>query len=425
MLHMNQRAKYVFPFILLCSLFLLWAFVHNLNPILIPHLKKACSLSDTQSAFIDSAVYLAYFVIAIPAGLFMHAYGYKKGILFGLLFLATGAALFVPAASARSYIFFLTALFIMASGATFLETVANPYMANLGARESSAQRLNFAQSFNGVGAFLAPLLGGKFILTGIEHTPDELKHLRAYGQLDAYLLSEAATVQIPYLVIAAVVVLVGLLFLFTRLPEIKEDASDIQGPGAGFSLRVFRHRHLSWAVAAQFFYVGAQVGVGSFFIRYAKYVADMGEKRAAFLWGSVAMVGFMAGRFTGTFLMRYLKPATLLSLYAFINIVLLTIAVTLKGQPAIYAVMAVPFFMSIMFPTIFALGIRGLGEETKIGSSFLVMSIIGGGLAAPAMGFLSDRTGSIQVAYVVPLACFAVVLYYGMKGYKMAHAAQA
>src|ERR1043165_415720 len=168
---MNKRS-YLLPIILVTSLFFLWAFLHNINPILIPHLKKACQLTDTQSAFIDTAVYLAYFTIALPAGLFMHKYGYKKGILFGLFLYGLGALLFLPAASTRSYTFFLGALFVIASGATFLETVANPYMAKLGDESTGARRLNFAQSFNGVGAFLAPILGGKFILSGIEHTPD-------------------------------------------------------------------------------------------------------------------------------------------------------------------------------------------------------------------------------------------------------------
>jgi len=408
--------KYLLPFILVTSLFFLWAFLHNLNPILIPHLKKACQLSDTQSAFIDSSVYLGYFLIAVPAGLFMHKYGYKKGILFGLTLYAIGALLFIPASSTRSYPFFLTALFIIASGATFLETVANPYITILGAKETSEQRLNFAQSFNGVGAFLAPILGGQFILSGIEHSKEELQSMGTTN-LNAYLQSEANTVQMPYLVMACVVIFVGILFLFTKLPEVKEPDADVHG--TEFSAKVLRHPHLLWAVIAQFFYVGAQVGVGSFFIRFTRYVVDMPEKRAAFLWGSIAMVGFMVGRFTGTFFMRYIKPAKLLSLYAFINIILLTVALTTKGYPAVYAVMAVPFFMSIMFPTIFALGIKELGEETKLASSFLVMSIIGGGLAPLLMGLISDKTGSMQTAYIVPLFCFLFVLYYGLKGYKI------
>ncbi|MEJ0102648.1 MAG: L-fucose:H+ symporter permease [Bacteroidota bacterium] len=413
----KKSSQYVIAFALVTSLFFLWAFLHNINPILIPHLKKACQLSDTQSALIDTAVYLGYFTIALPAGWFMHKYGYKKGILFGLLLYAIGAFLFVPAASARSYSFFLVALFIIAAGATFLETVANPYITKLGDKSTSEQRLNFAQSFNGVGAFIAPIIGGQFILSGIEHTQAELNQMSS-RQLNDYLSFEAGTVKIPYIVIASIVLLVAIFFVFTKLPEVKEADGD-DNEKHTFSIKVFRHSHVTWAVIAQFFYVGAQVGVGSFFIRFSKFLVDMPEKQAANWWGGIAMVGFMAGRFAGTFLMKYIKPARLLALYSVINIVLLVIALTTKGNLAVYAMMAVPFFMSIMFPTIFALGIKGLGEESKIASSFLVMSIVGGAIIPLFMGLVSDRTSSIQLAYIVPLLCFLFVFYFGVKGYKI------
>jgi FHS family L-fucose permease-like MFS transporter len=415
---MNQnRNSFLFAFILVTSLFFLWAFLHNTNPILIPHLKKACQLSDTQSSFIDLAVYLGYFSIAIPAGLVMHKYGYKKGIIIGLCLYAAGALLFIPAASGRTFGLFLAALFILASGATFLETVANPYISILGPKETSEQRLNFAQSFNGVGAFVAPLIGGKFILSGVEHTKEELNQMAANGTLNAYLQSEADTVKIPYLIIAAVVVVVTIGFLLTKLPEVKE--SDSADAHTGFSLRVLRHSHVRWAVIAQFFYVGAQVGVGSFFIRFSKQVMDMGEKPASYLWGSIAMVGFMVGRFAGTFLMKYIKPQKLLLIYAIINILLLVIALNTHGKVAVYAVIAVPFFMSIMFPTIFALGIKELGEETKMASSLLVMAIVGGAMAPVLMGGISDYTGSMQKAYIIPLLCFIAVAWFAWKGYKI------
>jgi FHS family L-fucose permease-like MFS transporter len=404
-----------FAFALITSLFFLWAFLHNINPILIPHLKKACELSDTQSALIDTAVYFGYFLIAIPAGWFMHKYGYKKGILCGLLLYAIGSALFIPAATARSFEFFLVALFIIAAGATFLETVANPYITKLGDKDTSEQRLNFAQSFNGVGAFIAPIIGGQFILSGIEHTPQELQQMSA-DQLNNYLSYEAGTVKVPYMIIAAVVLLVGILFIFTKLPEIKEDDDSEK---KSFSMRVFRHRHVTWAVIAQFFYVGAQVCVGSFFIRFSRFTMDLPEKQAATWWGAIAMVGFMLGRFIGTFLMKYIQPAKLLAIYSLISIVLLTIALFTTGSIAVYALMGVPFFMSIMFPTIFALGIKGLGEESKIASSFLVMAIVGGGILPLFMGMISDRTGSIQASYIIPLMCFLVVFFFGWKGYKI------
>lgn len=413
-----SKRKYLFPFVLVTSLFFLWAFLHNINPILIPHLKKACQLSDTQSSFIDLSVYMAYFLVAIPAGLFMQKHGYKKGILLGLALYAIGAFLFIPAASERSYPFFLVALFIIASGATFLETVANPYVAILGDKETAAQRLNFAQSFNGLGSFIAPIIGGQFILTGIEYSGEQMKNM-SVSDINTYLQAEADTVKMPYLIIGIAVLTLIVLFALTRLPDVSPDNNDTHTPTGKFSMKVLRHRHLRWAVIAQFFYVGAQVGVGSFFIRYAKHVADVKEKEAAVLWGALAMVGFMVGRFIGTFLMRYVSPSRLLSIYTLICIVLLAIALSASGQVALYAVIAVPFFMSIMFPTIFVLGIKDLGEETKMASSFLVMAIIGGAFAPLLMGVISDTTGSIQLAYGVPLLCFVVVLYYAIRGYKV------
>ena len=409
----NQNRSYLLPIILVTSLFFLWAFLHNINPILIPHLKKACQLTDTQSAFIDTAVYLAYFSIALPAGLFMHRYGYKKGILFGLFLYGLGALLFLPAASTRSYTFFLVALFVIASGATFLETVANPYMAKLGDEKTGARRLNFAQSFNGVGAFLAPIIGGKYILSGIEHTPAELKQMEVSGQLQSYLQSEADTVRIPYLIIAAAVFVLLVLFFASRLPTGEKVH---ENTGAKFSFSVLKIPQVKWAVIAQFFYVGAQVGVGSFFVRFARHAMELPEKQAAYWWGYIAMVGFMLGRFAGTFLMKYVRAERLLLFYSLANIVLLIFAVFTHGRIAVYTLMAVPFFMSIMFPTIFALGIKDLGEETKIASSFIIMSIVGGAVFPLLMGRISDATGgNIQLGYLVPIVCFIVVLLFALR----------
>jgi FHS family L-fucose permease-like MFS transporter len=416
---MKKNNRYLIPVILITCLFFLWAFLHNINPVLIPHLKKACRLSDTQSAFIDTAIYLGYFSLAIPAGWFMHKYGYKKAVLFGLLLFGCGFLLFIPAADSRQYAFFLIALFIGAAGATFLETVANPYITKLGDEKSATQRLNFAQSFNGVGAFIAPIIGGSLILSGIEHSPEEFNQMSP-EQLNAYLSSEAATVKMPYLFLGVAVFVLLIIIVFTKLPEIHEKD---EKESASFSLKVFRHIHFRWAVAAQFFYIGAQVGIGSFFVRFSKYVADMHEKEAAFLWGSIAMVGFMIGRFAGTFFMKFIRPEKLLALYAAVNFILIIVAVSAYGKIAVYALMAVPFFLSIMFPTIFALGIQGLGEETKIASSFIVMSIVGGALFPLIMGGISDSTGgNIQISYIVPMLCFAVVLIYAVKQVKFLNA---
>jgi FHS family L-fucose permease-like MFS transporter len=412
-----SKNKYLLPFILICTLFFMWAFLHNINGILIPQLKKVCHLSDTQSSFIDLAVYLAYFAMAIPAGLFSHRFGYKKGILFGLLLYAAGALIFLPAADDRSFALFLLALFIAASGAAFLETMANPYATILGTPETSEQRLNFAQSFNGLGAVVAPLIGTRLILSGIEHSQSELDAMSARGQLQSYLQQEASSLKPPYFVIAVVLILLAIIFYFIKLPEVTETTEG--GHSASkFSISILRVSHVRWAAIGEFFYVGAQAGILSFFIRFARYTADIPEKEAGTLQ-TIAMVGFMAGRFMGTFIMRYVKPARLLSLYAVINICLVLISLMTHGRVAVYTLMLTPFFMSIMFPTIFALGIKDLGEETKLASSFLVMAIIGGAFTPLLMGLISDKTGSIQIAYVMPLICFAFILYFGLKGHKI------
>jgi len=404
--------KYLVPFILVTSLFFLWAFVHNLEPILIPHLKKACQLTDLESALIDTAVYLGYFIMAIPAGLVMKRYGYRVGILVGLVMYAVGAFLFLPAADTRVYAFFLGALFIVASGCAFLETAANPYVTILGPPEGATTRINLSQSFNGLGAFLAPLLGGKFILSGVEHTEAELNAMSP-AQLNAYLQSEADTIKTPYLIIGVVVLLVAGLFLVTKMPEFRGE----EGGKKSSLASALRHRHLRWGVIAEFFYVGTQVCITSFFIRFAKFTSDVPEKQAA-EWLSYAMFFFMVGRFFGTFLFRYVAAHRLLLLYSLVSIGLLVVALTARSEWAVYAIGAIPFFLSIMFPTIFSLGIDRLGDDTEYGSSLLVMSIVGGAVCPLAMGYISD-VSNIQNAYVVPLVCLLFIAYFGWRGYRV------
>ena len=414
-LKLTQRGNNTFAFALVTSLFFLWAFVHNLEPILIPHLKKACQLTDLQSALIDSSVYIAYFLMAIPAGLLMKRYGYKRGILIGLALYALGALLFVPAASSRLYVFFLGALFIIAAGCAFLETAANPYVTLLGPPESATTRLNLSQSFNGLGSAIAPWVGGKVILSGIEYTPAQLAAFTP-AQLDTYLQSEADSVKIPYLVIAGVVLLVLLFFVFTRLPDVRSKTSERVTSLA----TALRHRQLLGGVWAQFFYVGAQVCVTSFFIRFAKFTSNVPEKQAAD-WLSYALLGFLIGRFVGTFLMRYVAPHRLLLAYSLICIALLAVATAAGSELAVWAIFAVPFFESIMFPTIFALGINRLGDDRELGSSLLVMAVAGGAFFPLLMGLISDQT-NIQIAYAVPMLCFLVVAWYGWRGHRVGQA---
>lgn len=410
----NKIASYTLSFVLVTSLFFLWAFVHNLEPILIPHLKKACQLTDMQSALIDSAVYLGYFIMAIPAGIVMKKYGFRRGIIIGLLLYALGAFLFIPAANTRMYIFFLGALFIIASGCTFLETVANPYVTLLGKPDGATTRLNLSQSFNGFGAFVAPILGGKFILSGIEHSEAELSAM-SVEQLNAYMQSEANTVRIPYLIIGLVVLLVAMLFIFIRTPE--PGVKETGGQGNRGLLHALRHAHLRNGVIAQFFYVGAQVCITSFFIRFAKFSSDIPEKQAA-TWLSLAMLGFMIGRFVGTLLTRYIAPNRLLFIYSLAAAGLLGVAIVTGSNIAVWAIILVPFFESIMFPTIFSLAIQDLKEDTELGSSLVVMSIVGGAFAPLLMGWISDQS-TIKFAYIVPLLCLLVVAWYGARGYKV------
>lgn len=403
------KHKTLFPVLLVTSLFFLWGFAHNLNPILIPHLKKACELTDFQSAFVDFAFFIAYFLVAIPAGLYMKRFGYKAGIILGLLLFALGAFLFVPAAGTREYMLFLIALFVIASGLTFLETAANPYMTVLGTPETATQRLNFAQSFNGLAATLAPFLGGRFILSGTELSEAQMASMSP-GALEAYLQSEADSVVVPYLVIGGVVLLVAVLLRWTKLPEIKDE---VDAPAIGPAGKpLYRNRNFVFGVTALFFYVGAQVGVLSFFIRFSEQVAGVGERAAADLL-AIALLGFMLGRFVGTGLMRFITPARLLIIFSVLNIAFTILAVSVDAMLAVYALMGTTFFMSIMFPTIFALSISGLGSRTKAGSSILIMSIVGGALIPILMGQVSDMT-TMQTAYLVPGVCFAIVLAFAV-----------
>lgn len=411
---MAKKNNYLLPLVLVTSLFFLWGFVHNLDPILIPHLRKAFRLTILQSSLVDSSVFIAYFLMAIPAGIIMRRHGYKSGIIIGLCLFALGSFLFVPAADTRQYAFFLGALFIIACGLTMLETAANPYVTILGPESTSTQRLNFAQSFNGLAVTLAPLLGGQLILSGKSISDADYAQMSEQARIAA-LQIEANSVKLPYIILGSIILLVAVFFYFTHLPDIIEPETEKK-----FVFHAFKHKHLTWAVIAQFFYVGAQVCVTSFFITMASKSAGLNEKVAATYLGLGYGLSFMSGRFIGTFLMRYVAPPKLLSIYAAINIILSAVAIYGQGMVTVYALIGVAFFMSIMFPTIFALGIKDLGSDTKIGSSLIIMAIVGGALLPPILGYIADRS-TIQNGYLVPLVCFIFILYFGLKGYKPSH----
>jgi MFS transporter, FHS family, L-fucose permease len=405
--------RFVAPFILITSLFFLWAFGVNLNDILIPRFKNAFELSDFESSFIQVAFFSGYCLAALPAGRLMERIGYKRGILAGLALCATGALLFVPASIAGTYAFFLVALFVMACGQSFLEVAANPYVTILGPSESSERRLNLAQSFNAVGAVCAMLLG-LFILRGPEYTLAQRAAFSA-AEEQGYRAAQASSVRIPYGLIACIFVAIAVLIVTMHLPEVSEKGA-LPEEKASWT-KVFEQRHLIRGVLAQFLYVGAQVGVGSFVIRFAEHSLPGLTARSAWYYLLGHWIGFMLGRFGGSALMKSIPAPRLLSVFGAGSLVSITVALLAGGATSVYALVLIGFFHSIMFPTIFALSIKDLGPLTKRGSSLQVMAILGGALLPAIMGRISDVT-SIRTAFIVPLVCYLYIFYFAVDGYK-------
>src|SRR5215475_2627175 len=396
--------RYIVPLILITSLFFLWAVGVNLNDILIPHLKGAFHLTDFESSFVQVAFFGGYFLAAWPAGRLMEKIGYQRGIVCGLLICACGAFLFIPAASVRMYAIFLLGLFIMACGQSFLEVSANPYVTFLGPPETSEQRLNVAQSFNAVGAVVTPIFGSAFILSRA--------HAAAAG-------SEADVVRLPYMIIVGIFLLMALIIYSSKLPVIQEEKAEEESPR--FS-GIFAFPHLLKGVAAQFFYVGAQVGVASFVIRFVQHTHPGTLDTQAANYLKLHLLGFMIGRFAGSALMRKVRPAHMLAAFAVGCVASVLLVIFTNGAPALTGIVLLGFFHSIMFPTIFALSIRHLGPYTKRGSSLVVMAILGGGVFPALMGRISDAS-NIQLAFFVPLVCYLFVLYFAVSGYKVRHPA--
>jgi FHS family L-fucose permease-like MFS transporter len=351
--------------------------------------------------------------MAIPAALFMRRWGYKAGVVAGLCIFGTGTMLFWPAAAIGQYTPFLIALFIVGCGSATLETAANPFVAQFGATETSEQRLNFAQSFNPPGTITGVIVGAYFILSGIENSPAKVDQMRATGTYAAYLHMEIMRVVPTYIVISVVVLLFALLIGLIKFPIIQSEHED--GSDRGGFKELFDYPHLWIAVFAQFCYCGAQFATWSAYIFYMKQYTGVTERTAAlFLTGNLVAMGL--GRFVSTWLMRWFDPARMTGAYALIDIVLLTYGITRPGFAGAMAILASSFFMSLMFPTIFAMGIKGLGPNTKLGGSLLVMSVAGGGVFPPLLGLVAKRTGSYALAYVVPLAAYIVVALYGFYG---------
>jgi FHS family L-fucose permease-like MFS transporter len=378
---------------LVIGLFFLWGLANNLNDVLVAHFRHIFRLSDFQSGLVQSIFYLGYFCFAIPAAIASERFGYKTAVIVGLLLFAIGSLLFWPASLWSSYPFFLLALFVIASGLAFLETAANPMVMVLGPAETAERRLNLAQGFNPLGSIVGVALGAMLILSEAPAGP----------------IADAGAVRLPYLGIAVVVLFWAALLTLTPLPGAATvGTGGGTGALAGYGALLRRPRYLA-GVAAQFFYVGAQVGIWSYFIRYsAAMLPGLGTRQAAALL-TLSLVLFMAGRFAGTALLARIAAARLMLVFAFIDALLLLVAAVSGGIVGIVALVLSSFFMSIMYPTIFVLSLRGLGPLTKPGASFIVMAIIGGAVMTAAMGLVSDAAGSIRVAMLVPVACFGVV----------------
>jgi FHS family L-fucose permease-like MFS transporter len=406
------------PFVLVTALFFFWGIPNNLNDVLIKQFMKSFEMSRFQAGLIQSAFYMGYFLLAMPAALIMRKYSYKTGLVMGLLLYSTGTLLFWPAAVVRHYGFFLFALFVIASGLSFLETGANPFIAMLGDPRTSERRLNFSQAFNPFGSITGVLIGTIFIFSGIEYDQAQIAALKAAGTYDAYLQHETMRVVAPYLVLGAVVLFWAVLMILTRFPKIAEEAESREARHKGRFADLFKYPHFVQGVLAQFFYVGAQVGTWSYFIQYVQDYTRQPEKIAGyFLTGT--LVAFCVGRFSATYLMSFIPPQVLMGAYAVANVGLVAVGVLLPGWVGMWAIFLTSFFMSLMFPTIFALSIKELGPNTKLGGSLVVMAIVGGAALTPLMGLIFDRTRSMALAMLVPLVCYLYVAYYAFVGSKV------
>jgi MFS transporter, FHS family, L-fucose permease len=402
------------PFILVTVLFFLWGIPNNLNDVLIRQFMKSFEINRIQAGLVQFAFYLGYFCLAIPAALLMRRAGYKVGFVLGLILYGSGCFLMWPAALAQRYIFFLLALFVIASGLSFLETASNPFIAQLGESDTSERRLNFSQAFNPFGAISGALIGTVFIFSGIELTPEQIALRKVQGVYEAYLRTETLRVVKPYLVLGVVCIFWALLILRTKFPQIQSE-HESRSENHGSFRQLLRHRHFVLAVVAQFLYVGAQVGTWSYFIQYVQEYTHRPEKIAGYLLtGTLAAFGI--GRFISAWLMKALNPSRLMGAYSVANIVLVAFGVLFPGNAGMWCVFLTSFFMSLMFPTIFALGLKGLGPNTKIGGSLLVMAIVGGAVLTPLMGFIAERTHGIAPAYSVPLFSYFYIALYSFLG---------
>jgi MFS transporter, FHS family, L-fucose permease len=412
-------AQPVFPvgqmtlFVLVTVLFFLWGMSNNLTDILVQQFKKSFELSQFSAQLVQTANFLGYFCMAIPAALVMRRWGYKAGMVMGLALFGGGMILFWPAAVSGLYVPFLVALFAVGCGASVLETAANPFMAQFGPAETSERRLNFAQSFNPPGTILGVILGARFIFSGVELKAPEVAEMKQAGTYESYLHTELLRVVPTYLVLGSTVLLFALLLSRMKFPSMRgehEDLSVAEDHGSFGAL--LHYPHLWFAVLANFCNVGAQISTWSSLIPYMKQYTDVSERTAA-AYLTATLVALMVGRFVTTPLMKYISPSKILGIYGAANVLLIALAITRPGMLGAYAIVASSFFLSIMFPTIFALGLKGLGPNTKLAGSFLVMAIVGGAIFPPVLGWIAKTTGSLAEGYIVPAVGFAGVALYG------------
>lgn len=413
-----MKRKQLLPLILVFCLFFLWAISSNLLPTMIRQLMKTCELNAFEASFTETAYWLAYFICPIPIAMFMKKYSYKSGIVFGLLLAALGGLLFFPAAIIKEYWAYLCIFFVIAAGMCFLETAANPYVAALGEESSAPRRLNLAQSFNGLGAFVAAMFLSKLVLSGNTYTRETLP-AGWEGGWEGYIQMETDAMKLPYLILAAVLIIIAVAFIFVKLPKIKEEEESRNDDGKLIDFSVLKKSHLRWGVIAQFFYNGGQTAVNSLFLVYCCNYAGLPESTATTFFG-LYMLAFLLGRWIGTALMIKFKPQNMLAAYAVVNIILCGVIMGFGGMVGLYAMLGVSFFMSIMYPTQFSLALTGLGEQTKSGSAFLVMAIVGNACLPQLTAYIMHHNPQIyQIAYIVPLVCFGFCAYYGWKGYKV------
>jgi FHS family L-fucose permease-like MFS transporter len=398
------------PFILVTSLFFMWGLANNMTDTLLAAFKKIMSMTDFQTSWIQIAFYGSYFMLALPAAIFIKKYTYKSGVLLGLMVYIIGCVLFYPASLTGQYLHFLGALYILAAGCSILETAANPYIIAMGPEESGTRRLNFAQSFNPIGSITGILLSKLFILSNLNQANESERAMMSSEQLQDIQQAELNAVTTTYVGVGLLLLAIWLTIAFTRMPRASEIDTKVDlGPTIR---RLMKNRHYVWGVIAQFFYVGAQIGVWSYTIRYVMNELNLNEDDASTYY-LMSLVLFTVARFIATALMKYISPGTLLSGSALLAILCSLVVIFSGGIVGVYALVAISGFMSLMFPTIYGLAVRGLGADTKIAASGLIMAILGGAVLTAIQGQISDLTGSINLAYFVPLVCFALIAIYG------------